>query len=123
MMSRRFTIVGLAVLGLQAIASDASAQDARMMESAPKAKAVIEGRSSEFFVRFDRPVDHIRSQLSITRDGTLVERLTPRLESAPEVLFARAPTLPPGDYSLHWAVKTMTGTNVVEGDIPFTVKP
>ena len=123
MMSRRFTIVGLAVLGIQAIASDASAQDARMMESAPKAKAVIEGRSSEFFVRFDRPVDHIRSQLSITRAGTLVERLTPRLESAPEVLFARAPTLPPGDYSLHWAVKTMTGTNVVEGDIPFTVKP
>lgn len=123
MMSRRFTIVGLAVLGIQAIASDASAQDARMMESAPKAKVVIEGRSSEFFVRFDRPVDHIRSQLSITRDGTLVERLTPRLESAPEVLFARAPTLPPGDYSLHWAVKTMTGTNVVEGDIPFTVKP
>ena len=123
MMSRRFTIVGLAVLGIQAIASDASAQDARMMESAPKAKAVIEGRSSEFFVRFDRPVDHIRSQLAITRDGTLVERLTPRLESAPEVLFARAPTLPPGDYSLHWAVKTMTGTNVVEGDIPFTVKP
>ena len=123
MMSRRFTIVGLAVLGIQAIASDASAQDARMMESAPKAKAVIEGRSSEFFVRFDRPVDHIRSQLSITRDGTLVERLTPRLESAPEVLFARAPTLPPGDYSLHWAVKTMTGTNVVEGEIPFTVKP
>lgn len=123
MMSRRFIIVGLAVLGIQAIASDASAQDARMMESAPKAKAVIEGRSSEFFVRFDRPVDHIRSQLSITRDGTLVERLTPRLESAPEVLFARAPTLPPGDYSLHWAVKTMTGTNVVEGDIPFTVKP
>ena len=123
MMSRRFTIVGLAVLGIQAIASDASAQDARMMESAPKAKAVIEGRSSEFFVRFDRPVDHIRSQLSITRDGTLVARLTPRLESAPEVLFARAPTLPPGDYSLHWAVKTMTGTNVVEGEIPFTVKP
>lgn len=123
MMSRRFIIVGLAVLGIQAIASDASAQDARMMESAPKAKAVVEGRSSEFFVRFDRPVDHIRSQLSITRDGTLVERLTPRLESAPEVLFARAPTLPPGDYSLHWAVKTMTGTNVVEGDIPFTVKP
>lgn len=123
MMSRRFIIVGLAVLGIQAIASDASAQDARMMESAPKAKAVVEGRSSEFFVRFDTPVDHIRSQLSITRDGTLVERLTPRLESAPEVLFARAPTLPPGDYSLHWAVKTMTGTNVVEGDIPFTVKP
>ena len=34
-----------------------------------------------------------------------------------------APPLPPGDYSLHWSVKSMTGANVVEGDIPFTVKP
>jgi hypothetical protein len=56
------------------------------------------------------------------RDGTLVERLTPRLESAPEVLFARAPTLPPGSYLLHWAVRTMAKVDVIQGDIPFTVK-
>jgi hypothetical protein len=47
-------------------------------------------------VRFDRPVDHIHSTLDILRDGKLVERLQPRLKSAPEVLFARAPTLPAG---------------------------
>lgn len=45
-----------------------------------------------------------------------------RLELAPEVLFARAPTLAPGDYNLHWAVKTMTGVNVIEGNIPFLAK-
>ena len=92
------------------------------MASTPAAKAVIEGRSSEFFVRFDRPVDHVHSQLAVMRGDTVVETLTPRLESAPEVLFARAPTLPPGDYRLHWSVRTMTDKKVLEGDIPFSVK-
>ena len=92
------------------------------MESAPQAHAVVEGRSSEFFVRFDRPVDHVRSSLSIRRDGEVVERLQPRLESAPEVLFARAPTLPAGQYQLHWAVRTLAGVKEIQGNIPFTVK-
>lgn len=123
MIFRRLFIAGLSSLSLLVIASAASAQDVRVMESAPKASAVIEGRSSEFFVRFDRPVDHIHSQLAITRNGQLVEKLVPRLESAPEVLFARAPTLPAGDYDLNWRVKTMTGVDVSQGNIPFTVKP
>jgi hypothetical protein len=83
---------------------------------------VIGGRSSEFFVRFDRPVDHVPSTLAITRDDKLVERLAPRLESAPEVLFARAPALPAGNYKLHWSVRTMAGVDTMQGDIPFTVK-
>jgi methionine-rich copper-binding protein CopC len=99
------------------------ADDVRVVQSAPAASAVIEGRSSEFFVRFDRPVDHIRSTLAITRDGKLVESLHPRLESAPEVLYARAPTLPAGSYSLHWAVRTLAGEDMIQGDIPFTVSP
>jgi methionine-rich copper-binding protein CopC len=127
MRSHRLVAAGLLSLGLLSVAPGASAQtgaqDVRVMESAPKASAVIEGRSSEFFVRFDRPIDHIHSQLAITRNGQMVEQLTPRLESAPEVLFARAPTLPAGDYDLHWQVKTMTGVAVVQGNIPFTVKP
>ena len=92
------------------------------MQSVPAASAVINGRSSEFFIRFDRPVDHVRSTLAITRDGKLVESLHPRLESSPEVLFARAPTLPAGSYKLHWAVHTLAGdTDMVQGDIPFSV--
>jgi methionine-rich copper-binding protein CopC len=105
-----------------ALAGRAHADEYRVMESQPAASAVIQGRSSEFFVRFDRPVDHVRSTLTITQDGKLVERLQPRLESAPEVLFARASTLPAGDYKLHWTVRTLAGREVVEGDIPFTVK-
>lgn len=92
------------------------------MQSTPAASAVISGRSSEFFVRFDRPVDHVHSTLAIMRDSKLVERLAPRLESAPEVLFAQAPTLPTGNYVLHWEVRTMASVAVIKGDIPFTVK-
>jgi methionine-rich copper-binding protein CopC len=121
--SRHFFIAGLFSLSVLGAAPEASAQDVRVMDSAPKASAEIEGRSSEFFVRFDRPIDHIHSQLAITRNGQLVEKLVPRLESAPEVLYARAPTLPAGSYDLNWRVKTMTGVDVIQGNIPFSVKP
>ena len=124
MMSRRLALVALssALSSISMAGAPAWADDVRVMESAPAASAVMEGRSSEFFVRFDRPVDHIHSTLDIMRDGKSVERLHPRLESAPEVLFARAPTLPAGDYKLHWSVRTMTGADATQGDIPFTVK-
>jgi methionine-rich copper-binding protein CopC len=94
----------------------------RVLESTPAASAVISSRTSAFYVRFDQPVDHVRSTLTIVRDGKLVERLEPRLDSAPEVLFARAPTLPEGDYSLHWEVRTLAGSEVDKGDIAFSVK-
>ena len=122
MISRRSRIVGLSSMSLLLMLSDAWAQDVHVMESTPAASAVMDGRSTEFFVRFDRPVDHVHSLLSVVRGGDVVETLHPRLESAPEVLFARTSTLPPGNYKLHWSVRTMTGVDVIQGDIPFTVK-
>ena len=119
-----FSIRRLALVGLFAIAfaASATAQDVQVMDSAPKAQAVIGEPGSSFFVRFDRPIDHIHSNLSIWRDGRRVEQLQPRLQSSPDVLFARAPTLPPGEYLLRWTVRTMDGVKVIQGDIPFTIK-
>ena len=119
-----FSIRRLALVGLFAIAfaASATAQDVQVMDSAPKAQAVIGEPGSSFFVRFDRPIDHIHSNLSIWRDGRLVEQLQPRLQSSPDVLFARAPTLPTGEYLLRWTVRTMEGVKVIQGDIPFAVK-
>ena len=119
-----FSIRRLALVGLFALAfsASASAQDVQVMDSAPKAEAVIGEPGSSFFVRFDRPIDHIHSNLSIWRDGRRVEQLQPRLQSSPDVLFARAPTLPPGEYLLRWTVRTMGGVKVIQGDIPFTIK-
>ena len=95
--------------------------DVHVMQSMPAANAHIGPKSSAFFVHFDRPVDHIKSTLVIKQGDKVVEPLHPRLESAPEVLFAAAPTLPAGSYMLHWAVITVQGTKAVEGDIPFDV--
>ena len=119
-----FSIWRLVVAGLFALAFSASAtaQDVQVMDSVPKAEAVIGEPGSSFFVRFDRPIDHIHSNLSIWRDGRRVEQLQPRLQSSPDVLFARAPTLPPGEYLLRWTVRTMDGVKVIQGDIPFTIK-
>jgi methionine-rich copper-binding protein CopC len=72
-------------------------------------------------VQFDRPIDHLRSTLAIMRESTLVETLTPLADSRPEVLFARAPTLPPGEYKLHWQVRTLDNVETVEGDFAFNV--
>ena len=121
--SRRMTAAALPLIGIAWALRPAQAQadDVRVMQSAPQAHAVIDGRSSQFFVHFDRPVDHVRSTLEIVQDGRVIERLQPRLESAPNVLFAQAPTLPPGDYKLHWAVRTLVGAKVMQGDIPFSV--
>ena len=119
-----FSIRWLALVGLfaMAVSASAAAQDVSVLDSAPKAQAVIGEPGSSFFVRFDRPIDHIHSNLSIWRDGRLVEKLQPRLQSSPDVLFARAPTLPPGEYFLRWTVRTMEGVKVIQGDIPFTIK-
>jgi methionine-rich copper-binding protein CopC len=122
MMSRCLAIIGLSATGILYALAPAWAEEVHVVQSTPAASEVIGGRSSEFLVRFDRPVDHVHSTLAITRDGKLVERLPPRLESAPEVLFARAPTLPAGDYKLHWSVRTMAGVDAIQGDIPFSVK-
>jgi methionine-rich copper-binding protein CopC len=121
MMKRRTALATLAASCIPVPAALAQPQGVHVVDSAPKAHARIGRRNSQFFVRFDRPVDHIKSRLAIMQGSRVVETLHPRLESAPEVLFAEAPTLPDGDYVLHWAVVTLQGAQAVEGDIPFRV--
>lgn len=118
MITRRRAVLAGALLGLFGLPGPIQAAELRVLDSAPKADAVIGGRSSAFYVRFNRPVDHEDSRLTIKRDGRIIEVLHPRLESAPDVLFARAPTLQPGRYSLHWLVG---GSPQFDGEIPFTV--
>lgn len=118
MIMRRQAVLAGASLGLFGLAGPTRAQELRVLDSAPKANAVIGRRSSAFYVRFNRPVDHEDSRLAIKQDGRIIEVLHPRLESTPDVLFARAPTLQPGRYSLHWIVG---GKPQFDGEIPFTV--
>ena len=67
-------------------------------------------------------MDHRASRLFITQNGQVVETLNPLLAAAPEVLFASAPVLPPGDYELHWSARSVADGSLTEGSIPFTVR-
>ncbi len=118
---RRWVIFSLACAVMGPALSAAGADELKVLETGPAANAVLEGVSDGFFVRFDRPVDHINSRLLVKRGSEVMETLQPRLQSNPNVLFARASTLPPGKYTLHWIVKTMQDVNIVEGDVPFSI--
>ncbi len=122
MIARRLMIAApLMAIAACEVSAQQATNDVRVTESAPAANAHIGRKSSAFFVRFDRPIDHIKSTLVIKQGDKVIERLHPRLESSPQVLFASAPTLPPGQYMLHWTVITLQGTKAIAGDIPFQV--
>ena len=119
----RLRLIAMLLLAL-AVAPIANADELKVLETGPAANAVLDGVSDGFFVRFDRPVDHVNSRLLIKRGSEVVETLQPRLQSNPNVLFARASTLPPGKYTLHWVVKTLPADAKIEqGDVPFSIGP
>jgi methionine-rich copper-binding protein CopC len=98
------------------------AETLQVVKSNPASGAVISSDSNQFEILFNGQIDTRHSTLAITRDGQVVETLHPSLDAAVGVLFARGPRLQPGSYKLHWMVKSLSGNDVTEGDIPFTVK-
>ena len=113
---------GCAILVLLLISTtSAQARPMHVLSSTPEAEAIMHGRNEQYVVRFDGPVDHAQSRLEILRDGRVVQRLNPLLDSAPDVLFASAPAPEPGRYVLHWIVKSVPDEGASEGMIPFSV--
>ncbi len=117
------TVLASAALLLLLSATPAPAQPMHVVSSTPAADATLTAGMAQYLVRFDGPVDHRQSRLEILRDGQVIETLHPRLESAPEVLFAAAPAPGPGHYTLHWTVRSMADQGMTEGTIPFSVAP
>lgn len=122
MIVRRLAILGRVSAALVAVQAEAWAQGMQVVETGPANGATIDVQSEGFYVRFDRPVDHVRSTLTLRRGAEIVQTLHPRLKAAPDVLFARAPALEPGDYTLSWTVNALDGKEVVQGQIAFSVK-
>jgi hypothetical protein len=84
---------------------------------------VIGDRGTELLLRFNRPISHTQSWLTLLRDGRIIETMHFRLESAPNVLFARIRTPAPGDYVVRWSVCPEGSEDRYEGEFPFTVGP
>lgn len=113
---------GCAILVLLLMSIEAApARPMHVLASTPATGAVMHGANAQYVLRFDGPINHAQSHLEILRDGRVVERLDPLLDSAVDVLFASAPALEPGHYVLHWSVKSVPDQDDSDGMIPFSV--
>jgi methionine-rich copper-binding protein CopC len=118
MIGRRFTLIGLVI---PAFFAGNSARAQKVVDTMPAKDGTLSGVRDEYFIRFDKPVDHIHSTIDILQNGKKVQTLRPRLNSEPTVLFARAPNLSPGKYVMHWSVPAANGSTVYQGEISFFV--
>ena len=116
MVLRRFWLLLINLVIVQPIAW---AEELRVMDTGPVNNGIERGRTDEFFVRFNQPVDHIRSEFIIKRGDDIVEVLQPRFKTEPNVLFAERSPLPAGDYTLVWSVRALDGQQIAVGEIGF----
>ena len=113
---------GCAILVLLLLSTtSAPARALHVLASTPVAEAIMRGRNAQYVVRFDGPVDHAQSRLEILRDGQVIQRLHPLLDSAADALFASAPTPESGHYLLHWIVNSVPDEDISDGVIPISV--
>jgi methionine-rich copper-binding protein CopC len=90
-----------------------------VVESYPMVNQIMDGTATSFSIRFDGPIDHVASQLTLViPSGT--RPLHARLDSEPNTLFSPVGALPPGSYELQWEARSMSG-EVSKGTIPFKV--
>ncbi len=116
MVLRRFWLL---LVGLVIVQPIAWAEELRVMDTGPVNNGIERGRTDEFFVRFNQPVDHIKSEFIIKRGDNIVEVLQPRFKTEPNVLFAERSPLPAGDYTLVWSVRALDGRQIAVGEIGF----
>ena len=116
MVLRRFWLLLVSLVIVQPIAW---AEELRVMDTGPVNNGIERGRTDEFFVRFNQPVDHIKSEFIIKRGDNIVEVLQPRFKTEPNVLFAERSPLPAGDYTLVWSVRALDGQQIAVGEIGF----
>ena len=109
----------LLLAGLLVFQPSAWAEELRVMDSGPASNGIEQGRIDEFFVRFNQPVDHIRSEFVIKQGNKVVEVLQPRFKTEPNTLYAERSPLPPGDYTLVWKVRALDGQQLAVVEIEF----
>jgi methionine-rich copper-binding protein CopC len=91
-----------------------------VLESFPEAHGIVKGSMVSITLRFNAPVDHAHSTLSLKSEGG-VRTLTPRLNGAPNYLYGTAGRLTPGAYEVVWKARSADG-RFSSGTIPFTVE-
>jgi len=123
MRGERARFIGVAMVCLAAIcAAPAWSQGLRPIETSPAANATVAPPANSYRLRFSAPVNHYESRLIVLQGGQVLETLRPRLETAPDVVFAESRPLQPGAYELRWSVRSGVDSSISEGALAFTVR-
>lgn len=122
MMKQLLGAMALALVCLAGLPLESHASDTLAALPAPRTSVSVGARATEFYIHFDRPVNHQLSSLAVLRDGKIVEMLNARLDAAPNVLFARIPTLPSGRYVLRWTFCPAGTDDRYTGEVAFTIE-
>ena len=97
--SRWLALVFGGILG--SLAGPHSAFPMSLVEHVPAVTQLMDGNTLAFALRFDQPINHYRSTLTlVTPDGTSM--LRPRLSAQPNTLYSAIGRLKPGAYELRW---------------------
>ena len=91
MVARSLRIIAVVVFCTLSLQSHAQTTMLKSTKTIHMESVTIGERGTELLVRFDRPISHRQSWLSLVRDGKVVATLHPRLQAAPNVLFVRIP--------------------------------
>jgi len=119
MVLRRSAGFWLVLASVLIVQPTAWADELRVMDTGPVNKGVEDGRIDEFYVRFNQPVDHIKSEFVIKRGNDVVEVLQPRFTAEPNTLYAERSPLPAGEYTLVWSVRALDGRQLAVGELTF----
>jgi len=113
----------VALVLLYSVSLQSHAQTAGKQSTSPirLESVTINEHATELLVRFDRPISHSLSSLSLVRDGKIVATPHPRLEAAPNVLFAKIPTPATGNYTVRWTVCPEGTNDRYDGEFAFTI--
>jgi methionine-rich copper-binding protein CopC len=117
---RLIALAGFWMLGLQS-PSHAQAMAAKPATPIRMDSVTINELGTELLVRFDRPISHEQSSLSLIHAGKIVSTLHPRLQAQPNVLFVRIPTPAAGHYHVRWTVCPEGGNDRYDGEFSFTI--
>jgi methionine-rich copper-binding protein CopC len=90
-----------------------------MVEQVPAVTEITDGSALAFALRFDQPVNHYRSTLTLVKPGG-TSMLPFRFSAQPNTLYSAVGRLTAGSYELRWQAHTATG-EILAGMIPFAV--
>ena len=108
------------VLLLASGAATAEDRGMRLLQQSPTVNQLMSGSGTAFALRFDRPIDHQASRLTVI--GPAERRVVAaRLRAAPDTLYGSIGRLAPGEYTALWMAKGIDG-RMLSGRIPFRVE-